>query len=99
MGTSPKALKVCQSELYHFDAIITDIEMSGMNGFEFARELQNISKYKDTPLLALSNSDNPAYVEEGNALGFVDCFLKKDEEFLSESLESSLSTLFKKVTA
>ncbi len=97
--TSTKALKVCQSERYHFDAIIIDIEMPGMNGFEFARELKNISKYKETPLLALSNSDNPAYVEEGNVLGFVDCFLKKDEAFLSESLESSLSTLFNKVMA
>ena len=38
----------------HFDVIISDIGMPGMNGYELARALRELPEYRGTPLLAVT---------------------------------------------
>lgn len=38
----------------HFDVIISDIGMPGMNGYELAEGLRALSSYKDVPLVAVT---------------------------------------------
>src|SRR5204862_369560 len=48
-----------------FDAILTDIEMPDMNGFEFAETIRADTKLCGTPIIALSSMISPAAIERG----------------------------------
>ena len=48
------ALGLCEAG-ESFDVIVSDIEMPGMNGLEFATAVRNGSRWQDTPLVALSS--------------------------------------------
>ena len=38
----------------HFDVVVSDIGMPGMNGYELAEGLRGLSRYKDVPLIAVT---------------------------------------------
>ena len=38
----------------HFDVIISDIGMAGMNGYELARALREVPEYNTTPMIAVT---------------------------------------------
>jgi CheY-like chemotaxis protein len=38
----------------HYDLVISDIGMPGMNGYELAEALRNLAAYNDTPLIAVT---------------------------------------------
>ena len=46
------ALRAARTE--HFDVIISDIGMPGMNGYELARALRGIAEYSDIPMVAVT---------------------------------------------
>ena len=52
-----------------FDAIITDLNMPNMNGFELIRALRNNPLYKFTPILMLTTEGDAGKKEEGKAAG------------------------------
>jgi two-component system CheB/CheR fusion protein len=60
----------------HFDAIISDIGMPGMNGYQLAEALRALPDYKETPLIAVTGFTQ--YEDRDRALraGF-DGFLTK----------------------
>ncbi len=74
-----------------FDAIISDVEMPGMNGLEFARLLKDDGAWANTPLLALSGRFNPIDIQRGIAAGFVEYLGKFDREALLASLSHHLN--------
>jgi two-component system, chemotaxis family, chemotaxis protein CheY len=51
------------------DAIITDLNMPGMNGFELIRNLRANAKYKFTPILMLTTEGDDSKKQEGKAAG------------------------------
>lgn len=51
------------------DAVITDLNMPNMNGFELIRHLRATSIYKFTPILMLTTEGDAAKKEEGKAAG------------------------------
>jgi two-component system chemotaxis sensor kinase CheA len=69
-----------------FDVIISDIEMPGMDGFEFARAVRTDGPWKDIPLVALSSRATPSDFAKGREAGFVDYVAKLDRTALLESL-------------
>jgi two-component system chemotaxis sensor kinase CheA len=77
------------SEDEHFDAIISDIEMPEMNGFDFAEKIQ-AGKWKDVPLIALTSHATDKDVERGKAVGFDDYVAKFDRETLLNALSDAL---------
>ncbi|ODN68858.1 chemotaxis protein CheW [Methylobrevis pamukkalensis] len=70
-----------------FDVIVSDIEMPGVNGFEFAETLRRDPRLKATPIIALSALCTPASIERGRQAGFDDYVAKFDRSGLIASLK------------
>jgi len=51
------------------DAIITDLNMPNMNGFELIRALRAMSEYKMSPILMLTTEGDDAKKQEGKNAG------------------------------
>lgn len=54
---------------HRIDAVITDLNMPNMNGFELIRSLRSDPAYKFTPILMLTTEGDVAKKEEGKAAG------------------------------
>jgi two-component system chemotaxis sensor kinase CheA len=71
-----------------FDAIISDIEMPGMDGFQFAHAVRADDRWRDIPLIALSSHATDQDFEHGREAGFDDYVVKFDREAVMEVLRS-----------
>lgn len=58
------------------DLIITDLMMSEIDGFEFARRIKSDPKFKAIPVIAFSAKPIHEYEREGKAVG-IDEFIQK----------------------
>jgi len=85
-----RALSLCEAG-QDFDVIISDIEMPGMNGFEFATAVRSAGRWQKTPLVALSSHASPKDLDRGRAAGFSDYVAKFDRDALLHSLSETLS--------
>lgn len=74
-----------------FDVIISDIEMPGMNGFEFASEVRRGGAWEKVPMVALSARATSADFERGRDAGFNDYVAKFDREALVSSLAQTVA--------
>jgi len=74
-----------------FDAIVSDIEMPGMTGFEFAQTLRSGEAWSDVPLIALSSHASPRDFERGRQAGFTDYVAKFDRDALLVALQQTLT--------
>jgi len=63
-----EALKIVKNK--HFDVILSDISMPGMDGFELLRLLQELPGLGDTPVIALTGFGRPEDVARADAEGF-----------------------------
>jgi two-component system chemotaxis sensor kinase CheA len=77
----------------HFDAILTDIEMPEMNGFEFAETIRADNKLGQVPIIALSSMISPAAIERGRQAGFHDYVAKFDRPGLIAALKEQTTEL------
>jgi two-component system chemotaxis sensor kinase CheA len=85
-----RALSLCEAGA-DFDVIISDIEMPGMNGFEFATAVKQASRWQNTPIVALSSHATPRDLDRGRAAGFNDYVAKFDREALLHTLAETLN--------
>jgi two-component system chemotaxis sensor kinase CheA len=74
-----------------FEAIVSDIEMPGMDGYGFARAVRDGGAWAGLPLIALSGRSGPGALAEARAAGFTDFVAKYDREALAESLRACLA--------
>ncbi len=74
-----------------FDVIISDIEMPGMNGFEFANEVRSGGAWENVPMVALSAHATSSDFERGRTAGFNDYVAKFDREALVASLAQTVA--------
>ena len=84
------ALRLCEAG-EDFDVIVSDIEMPGMNGFEFATVVKNDSRWQSTPLVALSSHATQKDIARGRAAGFRDYVAKFDRDGLLTTLSEAIS--------
>src|SRR5579859_1193413 len=75
-----------------FDVIISDIEMPGMNGFEFAEAVRHDGPWSALPMVALSSHATEQDFERGREVGFTDYVAKFDRDALLQTLAQTLST-------
>jgi two-component system chemotaxis sensor kinase CheA len=69
-----------------FDVIVSDIEMPGMNGFDFARAVRSDRRWREVPLVAMSSYASSKDLDRGHAAGFTDYVAKFDRDGLLQSL-------------
>jgi two-component system chemotaxis sensor kinase CheA len=77
----------------YFDAILTDIEMPEMNGFEFAEAVRADHRLQQMPIIALSSVVSPAAIERGRQAGFYDYVAKFDRPGLIAALKEQTTEL------
>ncbi|MFV3128053.1 chemotaxis protein CheW [Niveispirillum sp. KHB5.9] len=74
-----------------FDVIVSDIEMPGMSGLEFAQAVRANARWSTTPLVALSSHAAPRDLERGRQAGFNDYVAKFDREALLFTLQQTIT--------
>ena len=92
MDSADAALDLCGAGEI-FDIIVSDIEMPGMSGFEFAEHIKSETPWRSTPLVALSSYAKPRDLERGRRAGFSDYVSKTDREALLQTLNETLSDI------
>ncbi|MGB7257326.1 MAG: chemotaxis protein CheW [Pseudolabrys sp.] len=70
-----------------FDLIVTDIDMPGMDGFQFAEVVRNDLAMTNLPIIALSSMVSPEALERGRQVGFHDYVAKFDRQGLIAALK------------
>ena len=88
--SADRALSLCEAG-QDFDVIISDIEMPGMDGFEFASTVKSTTRWQNTPLVALSSHATPRDLDRGRAAGFSDYVAKFDRDALLHTLSEALN--------
>ncbi|MCZ6524558.1 MAG: chemotaxis protein CheW, partial [Alphaproteobacteria bacterium] len=84
------ALEMCEQG-ENFDIIISDIEMPGMDGFEFVEAVRQDTRWHDTPVVALSSYNTPDDFDRGREAGFSDYVTKSDRDALLNTISQTLS--------
>jgi two-component system CheB/CheR fusion protein len=80
-----EALQVASER--QFDAILSDISMPGMDGFEFLNRLKTLPRNERTPVLALTGFGRSDDIENATTAGFAAHFTKPlDLEALARTL-------------
>ncbi|TVR83774.1 MAG: hybrid sensor histidine kinase/response regulator [Rhodospirillales bacterium] len=72
------------------DLIVSDIEMPGMNGFEFAQAVMSDDRWQQVPMIALSSHATKAYRERGKQAGFLEYVPKARRQDLLRILNQTL---------
>jgi two-component system, chemotaxis family, sensor kinase CheA len=88
--SADRALGLCEAG-EDFDVIVSDIEMPGMNGFQFAEAVRSSSRWQNTPLVALSSHTSAQDLDRGRKVGFSDYVAKFDRDALLTTLSETLS--------
>ena len=70
----------------NFDLIVSDIEMPGMSGIDFAEKLKFDADWGETPIVALSSHAEPEIIKQSKDAGFHEYVGKFDREGLVETL-------------
>jgi two-component system chemotaxis sensor kinase CheA len=86
VASAEAALDLIRSE-QAFDIAITDVEMPGMNGFEFAEALRADPRTAELPVIGLSSAISAEVIERGREAGFHDYVAKFDRQGLIASLK------------
>ncbi len=91
MDNPKEALRLADAG-HTFDVIISDIEMPGMDGFEFASQVRGDKRWKNVPMVALSAHATAKDFERGRSAGFNDYVAKFDRESLITSLAQTVAS-------
>ncbi len=86
------ALDLCEAG-EDFDVLLSDIEMPGMSGFEFAEAVKKNSRWSDVPMVALSSFATPKDLARGREVGFKDYVSKSDRDALVATLQETLAEM------
>jgi two-component system chemotaxis sensor kinase CheA len=75
------------SESGYFDAIVTDIEMPRMDGFELAQQVKRMQDHAETPIFAFTSTVGEAFQKKARKIGFEDFIDKTNRPALIKALE------------
>ncbi|MER2997917.1 sensor histidine kinase [Pontibacter populi] len=87
-NSGEEALKIALQE--ELALILLDVQMPGMNGYEVARYLRDISKTRDIPIIFVTAiNEQDAHVIEGFEAGAVDFLFKPLHPFITKAKVST----------
>lgn len=90
--SAKEALDLCEQGR-EFDVIVSDIEMPGMSGLEFAEIVRDSALWRETPIVALSSHTNQRDIDRAKTVGFSDYVAKTDREGLLQTLSETIVSL------
>ena len=90
---SPDRALALREQGNEFDLIISDIEMPGMNGFEFAAAVRSDVRWQEIPMVALSSHATDKDFERGRDVGFNDYVAKFDRDSLLQTIAQMLAVI------
>jgi len=90
VASAEEALRLRDSGVM-FDAVVSDIEMPGMDGLDFARAVRAAGPWTALPMIALTSHAEPHHVDAGRDAGFTDYVAKFNRESLVASLRDCLA--------
>lgn len=73
------------------DAIVSDIEMPGMNGLALVQDIRAHGAWTDLPVIALTGHSDPEHVARGREAGFTDYVAKFERDAVLVSLKQCLA--------
>ncbi|HEU0117933.1 MAG TPA: hybrid sensor histidine kinase/response regulator [Alphaproteobacteria bacterium] len=76
-----------------YDVIVSDIEMPGMNGFEFVTALRSKGRWSGLPIVAMSSHATSRDFDRGRQAGFTSYIAKHNREGLLNFLASNFNDL------
>jgi len=76
-----------------FDVIVTDLEMPGTDGFEFAATLRNNPRTAEVPVIGLSSLVSAEAIERGKRVGLHDYVGKFDRPSLIAALKEQTAEI------
>jgi two-component system chemotaxis sensor kinase CheA len=86
------ALKLLTDGVHKFDMIVTDIEMPGMNGFEFTTACRKNPTINGIPIVAYTSTLSAEVIQRSKDVGMNDCIVKTDRPGLLESVSRCLTS-------
>jgi len=90
---SPDRALQLREQGHDFDMIISDIEMPGMSGFDFAVAVRAEGRWQTTPMIALSSHATEKDFERGRQVGFNDYVAKFDRDSLLATIATTLAAI------
>ncbi len=80
------AMQILNDGHTKFDAIVTDIEMPVMDGFEFVTACRKNSRINGTPIVGYTSSLSPDVISRSKDAGMDDCIIKTDRPGLLDAV-------------
>ncbi|WAC29054.1 hybrid sensor histidine kinase/response regulator [Ancylobacter sp. SL191] len=84
-SSASEALEKLAGDL-HFDAVVSEVDMPGVDGFRFAERVRRELLLEDLPIIAMASGRNPDSIERGRIAGFTDYVAKFDRTGLIAAL-------------
>ncbi len=73
------------------DAVVTDLEMPNLNGFELARKIRTSSAHRRVPIIAVTSLASDDDVERGKQVGIDDYHIKLDRDLLMATVAKRIA--------
>ncbi|SCW94550.1 hybrid sensor histidine kinase/response regulator [Ancylobacter rudongensis] len=70
----------------HFDAVVSEVDLRGIDGIGFAERVRSELHMHDLPIIAIAAGRNPESIERGHLAGFTDYVAKFDRNGLLAAL-------------
>jgi two-component system chemotaxis sensor kinase CheA len=86
-----EGLEALEKHADAIDLVITDIEMPRMDGLEFTRQLRRISRFRSTPVLAVTALMGEEAEDRGKQAGITEYLIKLDRERIMDRVKYHLS--------
>lgn len=79
----------------HFDAILLDIQMPGMDGIEACQHIRAMPRHRETPIMMVTTLNGRTYVDQAFAVGATDYLTKPIDRIELQARLSMLDRLVK----